>query len=327
MIKNLVFSGSGSKIYIHLGCINYLNEHNYINNVDTFIGTSGGAIIAFLLSLGYGANTLTELFLKLNYDHIKTIDTDSIFNFFENYGFDNGEKLERVMRIILKNRHMVTHMTFKKLKEITNNTLVICATNINKHREEFFDYKTYPDLDIIEALLMSVAIPFLFTPRKHCNELYVDGGIMCHYPINYIETDEFLKKDETLGVLVIQKHEISNYKNKTNKDCNSEQNKIECFEHFLFNILGCSMLKSLKESYRKYKEITIVCQNEKNGLNMDIDQESKNLFIKDGYETCKKYFNLIENNKFSIEILNELIKSELEKIILEESKLFLKKIN
>lgn len=327
MIKNLVFSGSGSKIFIHLGCVNYLKEKNLINNVDTFIGTSGGAIIAFLLSIGYDPNTLTELFLKLNYDHIKTIDTDSIFNFFENYGFDNGEKFERVMRIILKNKHNFTHITFENLHKITKNCLVICVTNTNKHCEEFMDYKSYPNLDVIDALLMSVAIPFLFTPRKYNNDLFVDGGIMCNYPINYIETSDSFKKDETLGILVVQNYEISNCKIKKEDNIESLKNDIDSFDKFLYNILSCSMLKSLKESYRKYKQITIVCQNDKNGLNMDIDQNLKNEFIKDGYETCKNYFKLIENNKFSFEICDELIKNEIDNIILEESKLFIKKIS
>ena len=45
-----------------------------------------------------------------------------------------GKNIEgEFMRIILKNKFKTTHMTFKKLKEITINTLVICATNINKH--------------------------------------------------------------------------------------------------------------------------------------------------------------------------------------------------
>ena len=47
-IKNLVFSGSGSKIFIHIGFVKYLVENNLFKNVNTFIGTSGGAIVSLL---------------------------------------------------------------------------------------------------------------------------------------------------------------------------------------------------------------------------------------------------------------------------------------
>ena len=64
MIKNLIFGASGSKIFIHLGFIKYLIENNLINEVNRFIGTSGGSIVAFLLSLGYNIEIITELFIK-----------------------------------------------------------------------------------------------------------------------------------------------------------------------------------------------------------------------------------------------------------------------
>lgn len=326
MIKNLVFSGSGSKLFIHLGCINYLKELNYLKNITTYVGTSGGAIIAFLLSIGYEPEILTELFLKLDYDHIKTIDSDSIFNFFENYGFDNGEKLRRVMRIILKNKHKVMNMTFKELKEKTNNNLVVCVTNINKHSEQFLNYKTHPDLDIIDATLMSVSVPFLFVPRKYNNELFVDGGIICHYPINYLEKDLSLKREETLGILLIQEFHFSkdNLDNYIINEFNSEcSNDINTFENFLYNMLGCFMLKNLKKYFQKYRDLTIVCVNDNNGLYMDIDNNLKNKFLKEGYDTAKKYFK----NKFYNNLSNDVFNNILNDLIKEEIKLIIKKIN
>lgn len=286
-IKNLVFSGSGSKIFMHLGFVQYLEEHNMISEVDTFIGTSGGAIVASLLSIGYGISTLTELFLQLNYDQLEKIDSDSILNFFENYGIDSGENMERALRIMFKNKLGTPHITFKELYNKNQTTLVICATNLQRHTEVFFDYKNYGDLDIIDAILMSIAIPFLFTPRLYNDELYVDGGILCNYPIEYIEKSS-LNKDETLGIAIIPEYEMCK-----EELCDAGTQKkidIPSFESYILNVLGCSIIKHLKLIYKKYKDITVVAVNNNNGLNFTVSRQIREQYILETYQYTKKYF-------------------------------------
>ena len=218
-IKNLVFSGSGSKIFMHLGFVQYLVENDLFSKVNTFIGTSGGSIVALLLSIKYDISTLTELFIKLKYEQLEKIDSDSILNFFDTYGVDTGENMERALRIMLKNKIGNTHITFKELYDLTNNSLVVCSTNLQRHQEVYFDYISYPDLDIIEAVLMSISIPLLYTPRKYKGDLYVDGGLLSHYPIEYIETENLLK-EETLGILILPDYNICK-----NDICENETSK------------------------------------------------------------------------------------------------------
>jgi hypothetical protein len=49
----LVISGASSKCIIILGALQYLYDQNYLNNIDNFTGTSAGAIVCFLLIIGY----------------------------------------------------------------------------------------------------------------------------------------------------------------------------------------------------------------------------------------------------------------------------------
>ena len=171
MIKNLIFGASGSKIFIHLGFIKYLIENNLINEVNRFIGTSGGSIVAFLLSLGYNIEIITELFLELDSEKLKKINSDSVLNFFDNYGLDDGKNMERALRIILKQKHNSNTITFKEIYEKYGNYLVICSVNLQKHEQVFFDYESYPDLDVVDAVMMSLSIPLMFTPRKFNDEM------------------------------------------------------------------------------------------------------------------------------------------------------------
>ena len=286
-IKNLVFSGSGSKIFMHIGFVKYLVENKLFSNINTFIGTSGGAIMSTILAIGYNLDIISELFLKLKYEQLEKIDTYSVLNFFDTYGIDSGENMERVLRIMLKNKLGSTHLTFKELYEKTGNSLVVCSTNINKHKEVFFDKKNYPDLDVIEATLMSLSIPLLFVPRKYNNDMYVDGGIMCHYPIEYIENND-LDINETIGFVIVPDYYMcsSNICDQLDKP----PANISTFESFIFNVIGCSMIKNLKRDYEKHKDITVLAINNKNSFDFFISNESKEEYILNAYNYTSEFF-------------------------------------
>ena len=285
-IKNLVFSGSGSKIFMHIGFVKYLVENNMFKSVDTFIGTSGGAIVSLLLSINYDIDTLTELFIKLKYEQLEKIDSDSILNFFDTYGIDSGENMERALRIMVKNKIGKSYITFKELYEETKNNLVICSTNLQRHQEVYFDKTNYPNLDVIEASLMSMAIPLLYTPRSYNDELYVDGGLLNHYPIEYIETSE-LNRDETLGILILPDYNMC--KNSDNSEVNSRID-IPTFESYILNILGCSSIQKLKCTFEKYKDNTVLVVNDNNGLNFNVTKEMKQKYMIEAYECTNQFF-------------------------------------
>ena len=296
MIKNIVFSASGSKIFIHLGFLKYLGDNNLLDNVDTFVGCSGGSIMALIISLGYNLETITELFLKLDSEKLKKIDTDSVLNFFDNYGLDNGNNMERALRIILKTQHGRETISFKELFETFGKRLIVCSVNLQKHQEEFFDYISNPDMDIITAVLMSLSIPIMFSPREFNSDLYVDGGLICPYPINIIEIDDSINRDETLGIVMSPQYCIS--KDNLEYDfvfCNKDLEKrveIDTFEKYLFSILSCGSIKLLKERYEKYRDISVLVVNDQNGLNFEVNRSLREDLIKEGYNYTKQFFNM-----------------------------------
>ena len=82
MIKNLVFSGAGVKIYSFLGFIKALNEFDLLSNINSFIGTSSGSLIAALCAINFKYNEIEEIVLKINTSNLKNINTDTIMSFF-----------------------------------------------------------------------------------------------------------------------------------------------------------------------------------------------------------------------------------------------------
>ena len=49
----IVLAGGSTKGLLTLGALQYAYDNNIIKNINTFIGTSAGAILCFLLIIGY----------------------------------------------------------------------------------------------------------------------------------------------------------------------------------------------------------------------------------------------------------------------------------
>jgi len=59
------------------------------------------------------------------------------------------------------------------------------SLDINSFKLEDISYLTHPDLPVLTAVQMSSAIPVLISPVCIDDKCYVDGGVVCNYPINY----------------------------------------------------------------------------------------------------------------------------------------------
>jgi predicted acylesterase/phospholipase RssA len=54
---------------------------------------------------------------------------------------------------------------------------------VNTSITEYFSVDTHPDMKVIDAVCMSIAIPFVFSSREYMNRTYVDGGIVESLPL------------------------------------------------------------------------------------------------------------------------------------------------
>src|SRR3989338_7827827 len=60
----------------------------------------------------------------------------------------------------------------------------------------YFDHITEPELDCIEAVSMSMNIPFLFGKIRYKGDYYIDGGVTDQFPISYLDD----KSTSILGI-------------------------------------------------------------------------------------------------------------------------------
>ena len=271
MISNIVFSGAGVKIYSFLGFIKALNEFDLLSNIYSFIGTSSGSLIATLCAINFKYNEIEEIVLKINTSNFKNINAENIMSFFNDYGVDDGSNFARIIIIIFQHKFNNENITFKELYEITKKNLIITATCVNTMEIEYFDHEKTPDIPVLKALLMSIAIPIIFKPIKLNEKYYVDGGLIKHYPIDYFKD----AKEKTLGILVVNK--LNTF------------NKINNIKDYIYNVMSCSFINLVKNCYEEYKDNTILIEDNTNFIDFDIEYNTKINLIDNAYNATKKH--------------------------------------
>lgn len=307
MIDTLVFSGGGIKSIGFIGCLECLLNNNLydIDNIKTIIGTSGGSIIATFLAIGYDIKEINDLALELDLGIIRDISLDNILNFFNNYGFDSGNELERVLEIIIKKKTK-ENLTFKELYEIKGKKLIINAVCINEQQTEYFSYENYPDLKISLAIRMSSSIPMIFKPVKFNNKLYVDGAVLDNLSLQ-------LCGNNFIGFY------IANFNN---------FEKIKSIDEYLYSLITLMMNKLNSPKYFDNKD-KIICLDlsDIDSTNFEMNKENKadiinrcyimtEKFIKEkllSKNDCHNLKNIQENNE--IEKNSDLNNDKIQEII------------
>ena len=194
MINTLCISGGGVKGICVLGCIKNLIKNNIIvlNKINNYYCCSAGSIISFLLALNYTTKELCYIWKKLPL-HKYNIQFN-IDNLFINNGLDNGNNIMIILQTMLYKKYNQYDITFKQFYETFNKKINIIATNLTKFKEELFSYETTPNMSVLIAIRMSIAIPIIFTPVIYNNNVYVDGGLVNNFPYKYI-------KDKFIGIV------------------------------------------------------------------------------------------------------------------------------
>ncbi|RDD41320.1 Uncharacterized protein TrispH2_006474 [Trichoplax sp. H2] len=206
--ENLVFEGGGTKGTAHVGALMVLEDLGILDNMTRFGGSSAGAMLAALLAIGYSADEI----LTFLYSDTKKIIMDSkcgylslLPSLFRHYGWIPGRRLEIWFKMVLASGPRNTlcpktkdkgAITFMELYKATGIELCITATNVNYLTVDYFHPKTTPDTPIYKAVRMSMALPGFYRSVKversiylgpdhieKANDLFVDGGLICNYPI------------------------------------------------------------------------------------------------------------------------------------------------
>ena len=188
----LVLSGGGVKGYAHLGVLRVLERENI--KIDYITGTSIGALVGTLYSIGYSVDEIEKFLDDVNVSSFLETVTDntnlslekkeSLKKYSAYLSFDNelnfsfpkglkgtGEEYLILKKILGKYEYMDSFDNFPI-------PLRIVATNLNTG-----ETKAFSKGDVAKVLIASMAIPSIFEPMKIDGEIYVDGLVTRNLPV------------------------------------------------------------------------------------------------------------------------------------------------
>lgn len=204
MIKHIVLSGGGPNNIIQLGCFYELWKNKIINyeKLISIYSTSAGALLGLNIVLKYDMDIVKDFYIKRPWHKVFSFKADKLMQVVENNGYIDNKFIEDIIDIFLSAKNISKDITFVELYNISNITFNVFAVKLSSFEKVVFNHELTPSMPVKTAILMSCALPPMFKPILYNEDYYLDGGMLCNYPIN----DCILKypiKEDILGLHVI----------------------------------------------------------------------------------------------------------------------------
>jgi len=301
-IKFCVFAGAGVFGTAYAGVCKALLEYGLTKKIKYWIGSSAGSIAATFIACGIGCDKLEKIlkdtsinkFMDIGgidekksiYD--KLVSGASYLEIFTKWGLARGKVMTTWLEKNIEELGYNKALTFSELYSMTGNHLVITATCINTAEVIYFSRSSTPDLSIIEAIRISISIPYIFQPTwsEIDNEklILVDGAVLNHYPLDVtdVDTNNIIGYNrQCIGFLPV-------------RDGNIMYNREEVtnFIQYSNSILQSLHYRLLKEISKRpfFWERTVPIEvYDWDSKDFNISEDKKNKLIENGYNSTKKY--------------------------------------
>lgn len=205
-IKNLVFQGGSVRGIGHIGGFKALLEVGLTRKqIECVAGTSAGAIVALMVSLGYTVKEMKKILRELDFKnfldeksgHVRDallegkekkgllstmfflgsrtsdgVAFDASKRLNQRFGLFEGEVFRHWAERCIKNKTGVHHLTFKELHELRQKDpeqfkdLYMVGEDVNTGLAKTFSYEDTPTVIISDALRISMSIPIIFEPHQ-----------------------------------------------------------------------------------------------------------------------------------------------------------------
>ena len=199
----LVMSGGGARGLAHIGVIRMLEENNI--PIDYVAGTSMGAIVAALYSMGYTPNEMVEIMKTEDFQrwYTGTMDQKYMFYFKKNKDVPDLVSLHFDLKdslyVVKPSAHLVKSapMNLGFMETFAGYTAA-CGNDFDKLMVPFrcvaadaYNKKQviFSHGDLGDAVRASMSYPFFFKPIKVDSVLLYDGGLYNNFPRDVMEEE------------------------------------------------------------------------------------------------------------------------------------------
>lgn len=235
----LVLSGGGAKGCSHIGVIRALEENGI--PIDYIAGTSVGAVIGALYSMGYSPDEMEALIGSKDFQSWKRgrLDEKSVYYFKKET--PTPEFFSLKMDVDAPFSFKPTFLPRSLIKPTQMNIIFVqLCSQASAACEGNFDNLMVPfrcvasDIDAKETVVLkkgdlgdavrsSMSFPLVFNPKEFDGRMLYDGGIYNNFPVNVMQSE--FKPDYIIGVSVGDEVSVTS----------SKSNIIEQVENMILN--------------------------------------------------------------------------------------------
>jgi|TARA_R110001592_G_scaffold33601_1_gene116288 predicted acylesterase/phospholipase RssA len=168
-MKYLVLGPASMGIFSLIGALKA--RETSLADVKEISGSSAGAILALFLAVGMSMDEIVDVSLSLNIPNFVKIRIGSFFN---KFGFVDMVPIRKKLVDICGSDPTFNELDMK---------IYVSAYCLNTAETIYFSKDTHPDMKVIDAVCMSMAVPFIFACGNYEDNIYVDGGMKEEYPL------------------------------------------------------------------------------------------------------------------------------------------------
>jgi predicted acylesterase/phospholipase RssA len=289
-IEHLILCGGGPIGLVQYGALKYLTNRNYIvfNNIKSIYATSIGCIIGFVYIINLEWSWMDDFLIKRPWEKLVNFTPYDYINMFNTKGLLTIEFVTNCLKPLFYAKDIPLTITLKEFYELTNIEFNLFTCNFTKFEKEKLNYINNPDLEVIEAIYMSLTIPILCVPIYKNNCFYFDGGILVVCPLNDCIQDKKCDESTILcftndktNPIDLSNNFYNNYytdvsgveKNTCNSDGNSGNSDLLGNNSNMFDLI----IFIIKTLFHKISTIENVDINITNSINVSLTEQMVNI--------------------------------------------------
>lgn len=315
MIKHIVIAGGSSSGITVFGILKKLhNYHIYdMKNIETIWGTSAGSMIAVILCLQLEWETMYTYICDRPWEKLLTIHPTYILHSISNKGiFSSTDLITKFFIPLFKTKDLDIDITLQQFYEFSKIKVVLYASAVKDLTSVELSHETYPDMKLITAISMSIAIPFLFQPVLYENTYYCDGGLVNNFPItncvHYLKKQDKTDEEINNSVLGIT-GELKNNSDdaESNNETITESDTIfDYFVHLIYRMIYNSQFRrqvndksdqipfivTFPDIQLNFSKLKDVIYKEKRVELLLLGEKACDKFIENHQDLCEKCLNV-----------------------------------
>lgn len=173
-MKYLAIGPGAMGYFSMMGALHKLQEIGKLDDLEEISGSSAGSLLGFIYLL-----SKRDIAKTLDYSleaPVKQAMKPNIKSLFTSYGLVPVSKVRKIFENSCLKFTNKKDITFEELYKHCPIKFHVAAFCVDLKRTDYFSVDHTPSMSVLDAVSMSVAVPFLFSVSKFNNWHYVDGG-------------------------------------------------------------------------------------------------------------------------------------------------------